>query len=95
LLAERERVLPWIREYSPYELVSRDDPAIYLEYPNQKDEPVLGGKEPDPTHSALYGLQLQVRCRELGVGCDVVYPGHHDSPYANSNRYLIEQLTKR
>lgn len=95
LLAERERVLPWIREYSPYELVSRDDPAIYLEYPNQKQEPKLGGVEPDPTHSALYGLQLQVRCRELGVDCDVVYPGHADSPHANSNRYLIEQLTKR
>ncbi|MFN7732794.1 MAG: alpha/beta hydrolase fold domain-containing protein [Pirellula sp.] len=95
LLTERERVLPWIREYSPYELVSRDDPAIYLEYPNQKQEPKLGGEEPDPTHSALYGLQLQVRCRELGVDCDVVYPGHADSPHANSNRYLIEQLSKR
>ena len=31
-LAEREKILPWIKEYSPYELVTSDDPPIGLYY---------------------------------------------------------------
>ena len=31
-LAERERVLPWIREYSPWELVTADDPPVYMSF---------------------------------------------------------------
>jgi len=31
-LAERESILLWIREYSPYALVSADDPPVYLYY---------------------------------------------------------------
>jgi acetyl esterase/lipase len=94
LIANREQVLPWIREYSPYEWVSRDDPAVYLEYPNQNTEPVLGGNEPDPTHSALYGLQFQAKCREVGIDCEVVYPGHVGSMFANSHAYLIHHLRR-
>jgi hypothetical protein len=29
-LAAREKILPWIAEYSPYALVSSDDPPVYL-----------------------------------------------------------------
>ncbi len=28
----REKILPWIKEYSPYELVTADDPPVYLIY---------------------------------------------------------------
>ncbi|MFN0077402.1 MAG: hypothetical protein ACKVY0_13100 [Prosthecobacter sp.] len=28
----RERILPWIKDYSPYELVSRSDPPVGLFY---------------------------------------------------------------
>ena len=31
-LAERDRILPWIAEYSPYALVTADDPPVYLSY---------------------------------------------------------------
>ena len=58
LLAQRDSVLPWIKEYSPIELVSPDDPPIYLDYPNQKAPPVVGQNELDPTHSAIYGIKL-------------------------------------
>lgn len=57
LIANREQVLPWIKEYSPIELVSKDDPPIYLDYPNQKAPPALGQQEADPTHSAMYGVK--------------------------------------
>ena len=31
-LAARQSLLPWIKEYSPYEHVSADDPPVYLQY---------------------------------------------------------------
>ncbi len=46
-LAAREEVLPWIRQYSPYELASADDPPVYLFY----SAPALGQEQKDPTHS--------------------------------------------
>ncbi len=73
-LKDRERILPWIRQYSPIEIVSKDDPPVFLEYPNQKTEPQFGGVEPDPTHSVIYGLELKKRMDSLGVSCTVCYP---------------------
>src|SRR5205085_1746747 len=67
LIANREKVLPWIKEYSPIELVSSDDPPIYLDYPNQKTPPVVGQEGPDPTHSAIYGLKLEEKLKSAGV----------------------------
>lgn len=95
LLENREQVLPWIREYSPIELVSKDDPPIFLEYPKQNTKPVLGGKEPDPTHSAIYGIQLQKACQQVRVKCDLTFPGNEDSQFSNSQEFLINQLKRR
>lgn len=92
LIQNREKVLPWIKEYSPIELVSKDDPVLFLEYPNQKTEPVFGGKEPDPTHSAIYGIEFAKRCKEIGVDCRVSYPGKQDSEFQNSIDFLVKKL---
>lgn len=92
LLENREKVLPWIGEYSPIELVSKDDPPIFLEYPKQTSTPVIGGKEPDPTHSAIYGIQLRKACQAVGVKCDLVFPENKDSPFADSKEFLIHHL---
>ena len=92
LIADREKVLPWIKEYSPIELVSKDDPPIYLDYPNQKTPPVLGQKEPDPTHSALYGVKLVEKLEPLGVEVILSYPGHEDAKYGSIVRFLIAKL---
>jgi acetyl esterase/lipase len=92
LIQNREKVLPWIKEYSPIELVSKDDPSLFLEYPNQKTKPEFGGKEPDPTHSAIYGIEFAKRCKELGVDCKVSYPGEQDPEYPNSIDFLVRKL---
>ncbi len=94
LLQNRESVLPWIREYSPIELISSDDPSLFLEYPGQKTEPVLGGKEPDPTHSAIYGIEFAKRCKERKVDCIVSYPNHKHPEFDSSIDFLIKKLTK-
>ncbi len=93
LLENREKVLPWIKEYSPIELVSADDPPIYLDYPNQKQPPSQGQKEPDPTHSAMYGVALAEKLKDNGVEVELSYPGHEDAKYGSMTKFLIAKLT--
>lgn len=92
LIAEREKVLPWIKEYSPIELVSSDDPPIFLDYPNQKTPPVIGEKQPDPTHSAIYGVKLVEKLEKANVEAVLNYPGHVDEKYGSIAKFLITKL---
>jgi acetyl esterase/lipase len=92
LIANREKVLPWIKEYSPIELVTKDDPPIYLDYPNQKTPPKVGGEEKDPTHSAMYGVKLAEKMSMLGMEVIVSYPGNEDTKYGSITKFLIEKL---
>jgi acetyl esterase/lipase len=95
LIAEREKVLPWIKEYSPIELVSKDDPPIYLDYPNQKTPPEIGKAETDPTHSAVYGVKLVEKLKEAGVEGVLSYPGDKDEKYGSIAKFLMEKLTAK
>lgn len=92
LIANREKVLPWIKEYSPIELVTGDDPPIYLDYPNQKTPPKLGQQEADPTHSAMYGVKLAEKLNSAGVEVIVSYPGREDEKYGSITKFLIAKL---
>ncbi len=88
-LAAREKVLPWIRLYSPWEHASSDDPPIYLSYPTP---PALGKAEKDPTHTANFGFKLQEKLRTLMVPCELVYPDAPDVRHPTICEYLIERL---
>jgi acetyl esterase/lipase len=88
-LARREEILPWIAEYSPYALVTADDPPVYLFY---SAPPALGQDQKDPTHTSNFGVKLQERCRNAGVTCDLVYPGAPDVKHATIQEYLIATL---
>ena len=88
-LAERESILPWIAEYSPYSLVSADDPPVSLFY---WLAPAIGEEQKDPTHSANFGVKLQEHCVEIGVKCEVVYPGAADVLHQTPTDYLISSL---
>ncbi len=85
----REQILPWIKEYSPYELVSKDDPAIYLQY---NAEPAVGKETKDPTHSASFGLKLQEKLKSVGVECELMYPGAMGLKHATAQEFLIAKL---
>jgi acetyl esterase/lipase len=91
---QRDKVLAWIKEYSPIEHVSKDDPPIFLEYPRQDVPPVVGEKQADPTHSAVLGLKLQEKLKAAGVEVILVYPGHPHPRYENSTQFLIDRLRK-
>ncbi|MEA3211077.1 MAG: hypothetical protein QOE70_4134 [Chthoniobacter sp.] len=88
-LTNREKILPWIAEYSPYALVTADDPPIYLSY---STPPALGQDQKDPTHTSNFGVKLQEHCQEKGVACELVYPGAPDVKHATIQDYLIEKL---
>jgi acetyl esterase/lipase len=88
----REKLLPWIKEYSPMAHVTRDDPPVFLEYPSQKKPPVKDEAQDDPTHSALLGMMLMEKLKEVGVEGILVYPGQPHEKYKNSADYLIDRL---
>lgn len=86
--AGREKILPWIAEYSPYALVSSDDPPVYLIYSTT----ALGQDQKDPTHTSNFGVKLQEHCKEMGVPCELVYPGAPDVKHPTVASYLIDKL---
>ena len=91
-LAARDRLQPLIAEYSPYHLVTKDDPAVYLFY---NATPALGQDQKDPTHTANFGVKLQEHCRSLGVACELMYPGSTTAKHATAQDYLIATLKAR
>ncbi len=90
---KRESVLKWIKEYSPIEHATKDDPPIGLFYTGDKDAKV-GGSHKDPTHSPVMGMMLAEKLKKLGVDVVLSYTGHPHPQYANAQAYLIERLKK-
>jgi acetyl esterase/lipase len=91
-MENREKIMPWIKEYSPIELLSRDDPPLFLDYGGQKKKPVKGEAQDDPTHSALYGLMLAEAAEKHKVEVIVAYPGNKHPQFANMQAFLIAKL---
>lgn len=87
--AGRETILHWIAEYSPYALVSKDDPAVYLIY---SARPALGKDQKDPTHTSNFGVKLQEHCLANHVNCQLVYPGAEGVTYSSPTEFLIAAL---
>jgi hypothetical protein len=91
----REKVMAWVNEYSPYHLVTKDDPPVFLQYSGIAAEPpVVGKPAKDPTHSAVLGIKLVEKLKEVGVEGHVVYPGGPAAPHATAVAFLIATLKK-
>ena len=86
-LADRDSILPWISEYSPYALVSKDDPPVFLGY---FGPPAVGKKQRDPTHTANFGVKLQEHCQETGIECELFYPKMPGVDHKSPTEYLID-----
>jgi acetyl esterase/lipase len=87
-LNDREEILPWINEYSPYALVSKKDPPVCLIYTNT---PQIGQEQKDPTHTANFGLKLDEKCKDVGVESEFIY-GPNINPSKTATEYLIKKL---
>ena len=90
-LAKRETILPWIAEFSPYALVTPDDPPVYLSYGSKPD---VGKPAKDPTHTSNFGVKLQEHCRSLGVTCELAYPGAPDVKHKTLAESLLFTLNQ-
>lgn len=88
-LKSREEIKAWIAEYSPYALVSADDPPVALYY---SSPPALGQTQKDPTHTANFGLKLKEHCDAIGVKCELVHAGIQNPRWPTPTAYLIEAL---
>jgi acetyl esterase/lipase len=86
---ERNNLINEINEYSPYVLIERGAPPVYLCYGNP---PAIGEEQADPTHTSNFGLMMQKKCIELGVDCQLYYPGADNPLYSNCSDYLINFL---
>ena len=91
-LAHRNEVLPWIKEFSPFEHVTSDDPPVYLFY---SSAPAIGEEQKDPTHTSNYGVKLKEKCDSNSVRCELVYPGAPEVKHENIHTYLIQSLTAK
>jgi acetyl esterase/lipase len=89
-LTRRNEWMEHIRKLSPAELVSSDDPPIYLDY---------GNKSPDQenkdsnyfVHSPGFGLGFQELAREKGATCYLSYKDHpaETDPPSSALDFLI------
>ena len=52
----------------------------------------MGEPQGNATHSANFGLGLKERCAEVGIGCEVMYPGAKGVEYETPTDYLIAKL---
>ena len=94
LIDNRDKVLKWIKEYSPIEHVTKDDPPIALFYSGDKDAKV-GDSPRDPTHSPILGIKLEEKLKAAGVEVILVYPGRPSEKYKTSADYLIDRLLRK
>src|SRR5262249_27392514 len=93
LYDQRDQVLKWIKEYSPIEHASRDDPPIGLFYGGVKGAKP-GESHPDPTHSPVLGIKLAERLEALGVEVVLSYNGNPHPRYASAAAFLIDRLKR-
>lgn len=88
-LDHRGEIMPWIREYSPYELATPGDPPVFLCY---TVAPAIGKKQKDPTHTSNFGLKLHEKLKSIGVESHLMYPGVAPAPYADPVQFLIAKM---
>lgn len=86
---KRDSLMTWIKDYSPYELVSADDPPVLLFYDSV---PAIGQPHKDPPHSANFGAGLVEKLKSVGVEYEFNYPGAPGIKYPNIFDFLIAKL---
>ncbi len=88
-LDKRDQLLPLIKEYSPYELASADDPPVYLSY---STPPEPGQPAKDPPHSANFGVGLAEKLKQIGTEFELNYPGAPNVKHPDPLGFLMDKL---
>lgn len=89
-LDKRESLLPWINAFSPYALVSADDPPVLLFYDNP---PNPGHPYKDPPHSGNFGAGIEEKLKAAGVEHEINYNNDYAKMrYPDLFSFLKEKL---
>lgn len=90
-LALRDDLRDWIAEYSPAELLTEDDPPMFLDYVDFTLTPTNPANS-YYTHSPGFGVGYFQRAKALGVECHLRFVGLEDEAYAGWQQFLIAKL---
>ncbi len=88
-LDQREKLMPWIKEFSPLDLATPDDPPVLLFYDSV---PAIGQPYKDPPHSANHGAGLVEKLKAAGIEYEFNYPGAPGVKHPNLFDFLREKL---
>jgi acetyl esterase/lipase len=88
-MARRDKLMPWIQDFSPYALLTPDDPPVYLYY---DIAPSLGHASVNATHSANFGVGLAAKLKSLGVEFELSYPGATGLTHPDMFGFLLAKL---
>lgn len=88
-LKDRETFLPLIAQYSPIELITPDDPPLFLYF---RDAPAVGQNAQDPTHTANYGVRFHEKCKRIGIRSEFVHGMSPERRTRTVVAYLLEVL---
>jgi acetyl esterase/lipase len=88
-LDKREALMPWIKEFSPYELATPDDPPVYLFYDSA---PAMRQPYKDPPHSANFGRGLVEKLKAVGIPYEFNHTGAKDVKHPDIFSFLVEKL---
>lgn len=89
----RAKIADWIKEYSPINHVTKDDPPIGLYYKGVKGAKI-GEEHPDPTHSPILGVVLAEKLKKTGIDVQFHSTTTPNEKLPDATAYLIEYLKK-
>lgn len=92
--ANREKLAPWIKEYSPITHVTKDDPPVGLYYGTGKTKGNDGKERDDYTHSPVLGQKLAEKLKATGVEVTFHSTAEPNAKLPTIQAYLIEHLKK-
>lgn len=84
-----------IAEGSALNLISSDDPPIYMSYSMRPDDPVPTDRREAVNwsiHHVAFGVALKERMDRLGLESHLVYPGAPAKGHSNNVEFLIAKL---
>jgi hypothetical protein len=91
-LKRRDELLPYIKAWSPENLLQKNSAPIYFENNWGLTQPESVTEMDYKVHSPAWGLGFQKLAQEAGVVCHVKYPGHPTDRYQDTWDFLVQEL---
>jgi len=83
-----------LTDVSAIDLLSADDPPIYMTYRMRPGDPVPAGAKAKgwKIHHVVFGVKLKERADGLGVESHLIYPGNQSGDFDSVEHFLITKL---